>query len=368
MSTPSQRETPPVIVKPELTPHERRVKEMMIGFGQDTPHNPTALAHDAKTRKARVRFLLEEVLELAEAEGVTVALAMDDGTYMPFDHGDARDGRIRYDENGDEPDLEKIVDALTDISVVNTGAFIAHGVRVAPMLEITDSNNLLKIANGKLNPETGKFEKAPNHPVPNYAFALRVQGYMAAKDYDRVCKEAQQEYPPASDEEVQQRQGSFLQEMRDRGAVPLFAKFPDNESRQKFLQKLDDDLQAEKAAAGQVVRSSGTNMRSEVGGDAAQHLGFNTNPQAAGEHAYDRQHYPDSGEVFQLFRQGAYDLAAQKMAASIAGSLGGDIRRIDPRTLRLSPPGQRTAIYFKYEENKDVGATQAAAEDQSPPA
>lgn len=155
-----------------MTEHERRVMSMMDAFGQNCPAYPTIA--DAATRRLRVMLLLEEVLEYAEAAGIDLEIGVGGG-------GDQQTLQIadvtpRCSETR-APDLVGMVDALADISVVNTGAFIAHGVRSTPVLETVDANNLLKYSTGHRHPETGKFIKAPNHPVPDIHLLLLQQGW-----------------------------------------------------------------------------------------------------------------------------------------------------------------------------------------------
>lgn len=149
------------------TDHERRVISMMEAFGQNCPAYPTIA--DAAVRRLRVMLLLEEVIEYADAAGIDLLLPAGDKLHIKRVTPVCSETRT--------PDLAGMVDALGDISVVNTGAFVAHGVRMAPVLEMIDANNLLKYSTGKRNPDTGKFEKAPNHPVPDINLILVQQGY-----------------------------------------------------------------------------------------------------------------------------------------------------------------------------------------------
>jgi len=52
--------------------YQNKVKEFMQTFGQECPPKPTVI--DENNRILRVKLLLEEVLELAEASGVDVGL------------------------------------------------------------------------------------------------------------------------------------------------------------------------------------------------------------------------------------------------------------------------------------------------------
>lgn len=165
-----------------MTDHERRVHEMMRGYRQATPDEPTM--PDENIRATRVALLLEEVLEFAEESAITVQIHFQ-REYLtllpkrvPLYDLQCEDGcwSLMNTPNR-EPNLVGMIDALADISVVNTGAFVACGVRMTPVLECVDANNLLKIATGRLDEESGKFIKAPNHPKPDFAYVLRAQNY-----------------------------------------------------------------------------------------------------------------------------------------------------------------------------------------------
>ena len=163
-----------------MTDHERRVMQLMQSFDQATPLLPRM--PDEHTRKLRAALILEEALEFAQAAGLYVSVKTVDGavtlsTNRANNIDVAKEGDFFLDAGAAEPSLPLMIDACSDISVVMTGTFVACGVPVTPCLELVDSNNLLKIATGKLDPVSGKFIKAPNHPVPNYQHLLDSLGY-----------------------------------------------------------------------------------------------------------------------------------------------------------------------------------------------
>lgn len=147
--------------------HFRRVQHMMAGFGQMVPDTPWC--PPPRTWVARIAMLMEEVLELAAAVGVnietpqTTALQKDQLTLTPVP------GFALTMEQ-----LPGVLDAIADIGVVNTGNFVTCGVPDELILEVVDHNNLMKVSSGKLNEETGKFEKAAGHPAPDLAGTLRL--------------------------------------------------------------------------------------------------------------------------------------------------------------------------------------------------
>ena len=145
--------------------HFQRVQAAMRGYGQSARDAPCYPIPDVW--ESRLRMLMEELLVPAESVGVTIFLQSAGEVKMP-----ALDfvplPNFMLTRNG----LPAVLDAIADISVVNTGNFVACGVPDTFILEIVDHNNLQKIATGKLNPDTGKFEKSPMHPAPDIAGAL----------------------------------------------------------------------------------------------------------------------------------------------------------------------------------------------------
>lgn len=155
------------MVLPELSPHERRVREMMVLFGQAVPDTPSIPPQE--TRCLRARLLLEEVLEYIAAAGLAVHLETERGPVA------ITMSSLQIVPQG-SPDLVAMTDALADISVVTTGAFAAQGTRMAPVLECVDANNLMKVSRGRLD-ASGKFIKAADHPPPDLAPVLGLQGW-----------------------------------------------------------------------------------------------------------------------------------------------------------------------------------------------
>ena len=152
-----------------LSAHEVRVREMMVAFRQRVPSQPEI--PDLEMRKLRVRLLVEEVLETAEAYGIEVGLNIG-VNYFPIDMDN-----LAFVASGEEPDLVKIIDGHGDISVVNVGGAAACGVELEGILEQIDANNLAKVTNGHVCPDTGKFIKPEGHPAPPIAEVLEMQGY-----------------------------------------------------------------------------------------------------------------------------------------------------------------------------------------------
>lgn len=141
----------------------------MQAYGQETPDAPTI--PDAAILQTRIRFLLEEVLEAAAECGIFVATFGPD-TLAPQTIND----HLRVDP-GKKIRFDKLLKELADVDVVLRGFFVALGVRMTPILEAVDANNLMKTSTGHLD-ATGKFVKSPNHPsaLTMVAQALARQG------------------------------------------------------------------------------------------------------------------------------------------------------------------------------------------------
>ena len=142
--------------------HESRVRKMMQGFGQYCPLSPTV--SDQKTRELRLRLMLEELFEYADACGIDISTKIlyvpVDGEPYSLDFNDLVFPQMKRTI----PGLVDIADALADIRVTLTGSFLAHGIPMEAVTEEVDRNNLLKLANGRKCPDTGKFLKHRDHP------------------------------------------------------------------------------------------------------------------------------------------------------------------------------------------------------------
>ncbi len=99
---------------------QSQVKEFMAAVGQSMPDSPSA--PDYQTRELRVRLLLEEVLEFAEASGVYISPngCRDCGEIKSVDDFVFRDSG--------EVDLLEVADALADINYVSYGAANQYGI------------------------------------------------------------------------------------------------------------------------------------------------------------------------------------------------------------------------------------------------
>ena len=138
--------------------NSQRVADFMIGAGQKVNVSPTKIS--AEDAQLRVRLLLEEVFELADASGVVI---YKNGSSVEFDHLDFSGGLEEHQ------DLIEIADALTDIQYVNEGAALTWGIPLQKCFDLVADNNELKLKNGTIN-EFGKLVKPKDHPKVDLSF------------------------------------------------------------------------------------------------------------------------------------------------------------------------------------------------------
>jgi predicted HAD superfamily Cof-like phosphohydrolase len=170
--------------------YQNKVKEFMQVFGQDCPSNPTV--PDINTRILRVKLLLEEVLELAEASGVEII----DTFNAPLDTSSIKTNKIKFKEiENSTTSLVGVADAIADISYVNYGAANAYGINIEPIEEEVHRSNMTKLFTqeevNSLEPDTftskcvklggksflvknkdGKVQKSPSYSPANIDILL----------------------------------------------------------------------------------------------------------------------------------------------------------------------------------------------------
>lgn len=147
----------------------------MRGARQALPDEPTL--PDESIRKLRAAIILEEALETVKALGFDPVLALRDQPSRPalaLQTVTIKD--ITFYSHG-APDLPEIADGCADISVVTTGTLAACGIADKPLLRLVDENNLAKLAPGHSFRSDGKLLKPPGHKRPDFAAALREQGW-----------------------------------------------------------------------------------------------------------------------------------------------------------------------------------------------
>jgi predicted HAD superfamily Cof-like phosphohydrolase len=154
--------------------HQRRVDALLRGIGHQLPTRPS-MSINRDVLRAQLTMLLEEVAELMEAAGF-VAVDAATGNCVNLDLVAAPAAGVASDAPA-IPDMAGTVDGVVDISVIVTGLLSLLGVADNPMLLEVDLNNLLKLAKGSLDKQTGKFNKPANHPKPEIRSLLHEQGW-----------------------------------------------------------------------------------------------------------------------------------------------------------------------------------------------
>jgi predicted HAD superfamily Cof-like phosphohydrolase len=119
--------------------YQEKVKEFMNTFGQYCPPRP--YCPEENTRILRVKLLLEEVLELAEASGVDIITKGIDVLSTRL----VKSGDIRLKINEDDVNIYEVADAIADISYVNYGAANAYGINIAPIEDEVHASNMTKL-------------------------------------------------------------------------------------------------------------------------------------------------------------------------------------------------------------------------------
>ncbi len=135
---------------------QKQVLEFHKNAGQLINKVPSVI--DAQTAVLRVRLLLEEVLEFAEASGVEILTLHGEN----LDTESISNNELTFSQTG-RPDLVAIADALGDINYVSEGAAVSYGIDLEPVTEAIHQNNMLKLINC-VKDENGKVVKDKNHP------------------------------------------------------------------------------------------------------------------------------------------------------------------------------------------------------------
>ncbi len=145
-----------------------RVRQFHQKFGH--PVSKWLNISTEELRALRVRLLLEEVLELADAAGLIIFNAgheMDE-TRITIESRVEEDGALKT------PDIALMADALGDIDYVTQGAALVFGIPLnAVGIEIHASNMSKLGADGQpIYREDGKILKGPNYFKPNIGTVL----------------------------------------------------------------------------------------------------------------------------------------------------------------------------------------------------
>jgi predicted HAD superfamily Cof-like phosphohydrolase len=155
---------------------QKNVREFMQKAGQDTPDVLTI--PDEATRILRVKILLEEVFEYADAMGVGIA-ARSAGDKLAVL---LNDDTVEFAIKGDV-DLVEVADAIADVDYINNGNAIAMGIDMEPIKVEVQRSNMSKFIDGHRR-DDGKWVKGPSYSPAD------VVGELAKQFNDDLCSDA----------------------------------------------------------------------------------------------------------------------------------------------------------------------------------
>lgn len=119
------------------------VREFHEAVGALAPTAP--LLPSKETAILRFNLIMEELLELAEAMGLTI------------------DGHKAIDFDESKIDMIEIVDAVADILYVTFGSAVAVGVDIEPFWNEVQRSNMSKVKDGYKRESDSKWMKGPSY-------------------------------------------------------------------------------------------------------------------------------------------------------------------------------------------------------------
>lgn len=149
-----------------MTKLQEQVKNFMVQARQSVSDKPSIPPEEV--RVLRVRLILEEALEFAEASGVSIAFK-DGNVVFPITDN------VDFLCLADKPvDLIGVADATSDILVVTEGANVAYGLDSEPFTDAVMENNFQKLEDCWFD-EHGKLRKGPSYKPVNLIPVLEKQ-------------------------------------------------------------------------------------------------------------------------------------------------------------------------------------------------
>jgi predicted HAD superfamily Cof-like phosphohydrolase len=150
---------------------QKQVNEFMLKAEQALPPTPTVAVQ--KTRLLRIKLILEEALEFADACGVEITLG--DGVTL----SSVKDCDFTQVK---APDLVLMADALCDLPYVVEGSGSAFGLDLEPLQEEVHRSNMSKFIDGHRDPG-GKWIKGPSYSPANLAPIIEDQRMHGGKKF-----------------------------------------------------------------------------------------------------------------------------------------------------------------------------------------
>lgn len=154
-----------------MNPYQKDVGDFMRVMEQPTPATPTL---DNYPFLLRVKLIVEEAMEFAEASRIWVAVHEDDGSLLFDTHGVAPwpTGYIGLNDlPSGPPDMVAMIDALCDILYVTFGAAEAMGIDLDDFFAEVQASNMRK-ATGPVRSD-GKRLKPEGWVGPDIAGILK---------------------------------------------------------------------------------------------------------------------------------------------------------------------------------------------------
>jgi predicted HAD superfamily Cof-like phosphohydrolase len=145
------------------------VKEFHKKFGHPVADKPTI--PDAKTRLLRVKLIMEEAMEFAEASGFpcNVYFAPKPSVSYAVSYSMSIKDVVPEYDSPEKVDIIEAADALADIDYVVQGANLVWGFPAQEIMEEVQASNMSKLGkDGKpIYNDYGKIMKGPKYFAPN---------------------------------------------------------------------------------------------------------------------------------------------------------------------------------------------------------
>lgn len=153
---------------------QAQIKEFMVKAEQVTPDRPTM--PDMQVRIGRLKWIAEELCELANAYNIEIDLNNRGGTTGNF-VATAMERPV-FTENS-RLALVEAYDAVLDLMVFAIGTGVAMGTELEPGWEEVHRSNMSKFIDGWKRPD-GKWQKGPSYSPANLAPIIDAQLEAAA--------------------------------------------------------------------------------------------------------------------------------------------------------------------------------------------
>lgn len=142
-----------------------QVKQFMLAAGQTVRDRPTRISPEEAI--LRIRLIMEEAFELAEAAGVDINLRGED---FQKNQPVVFDDLIFTGGLQTRQDVIEIADAIADSLYVQLGAALQWGIDVDRCFDLVHESNMSKFISGYRDEKTGKWIKGPDYKPVDLSF------------------------------------------------------------------------------------------------------------------------------------------------------------------------------------------------------